>query len=70
MDRLLCLDTFAVTLVGIMVILSMKWKTSFYLDLILVFSTFGFLSTVAFSYYLHKTYIAHKTQSLEKNNDN
>jgi multicomponent Na+:H+ antiporter subunit F len=56
LDRVLCLDGIAVTFVAIMAILSMKWRTAFYLDLILIFSTFGFLSTVAFAYYLRKTY--------------
>ena len=55
-DRLVCYDALSVTIIGIILTLSMKWQSTNFLDIILVFSMFGFFSTVAFVYYLHKTY--------------
>ena len=55
MDRLLCMDGTVVSVVSIMVILSMKWGSSYYMDLILLFSIFGFIGTVVFCYFLEET---------------
>lgn len=52
MDRLLSFDCVAVSIVGLMVVLSAGWETDLYLDLILIFSLVGFLSTVGFTIYL------------------
>ena len=60
MDRLLSFDGMALTVVSIMAILSVVWKSAQYMDIILVFSAFGFFGTVVFSFYLHKTYPANK----------
>ncbi|MBT5955084.1 Na(+)/H(+) antiporter subunit F [bacterium] len=59
-DRVLSLDGIAVCIVSIMILLSMKWKTQLYLDLILIFCVLGFFSTVAFCYYLEKVYVSEK----------
>jgi multisubunit Na+/H+ antiporter MnhF subunit len=54
-DRLLAFDLLAVCGVGLMALLSIRWRTAMFLELILVFSLLGFLSTVAFAFYLQKT---------------
>lgn len=59
MDRILAFDTICVMIVGMMVIVSIRWSTQDYLDLILVFTLLGFFSTIAFSLYLHRTYVRH-----------
>jgi multisubunit Na+/H+ antiporter MnhF subunit len=56
MDRILAFDTICVLIVGFMVVLSARWHSALYLDLILVFTLLGFFSTVAFSLYLHRSY--------------
>lgn len=53
-DRVLSFDGLAVSLVGMMVLLSIQWETIIYMDIILVFSLFGFLGTIAFCLYLMK----------------
>ena len=64
MDRVLSFDSFAISVVGIMVLLYIHWKTVIYLDLIIIFSLFGFFGTVAFSYFLDRTY----PENTEENN--
>jgi len=59
MDRILAFDTICVMIVGLMVIVSIRWSSHDYLDLILVFTLLGFFSTIAFSLYLHRTYGRH-----------
>jgi multisubunit Na+/H+ antiporter MnhF subunit len=54
-DRLLAFDLLTVCGVGMMALLSVLWRTEHYLELVLVFSLLGFLSTVAFTLYLNKT---------------
>jgi multisubunit Na+/H+ antiporter MnhF subunit len=39
-----------------MALVSVRWRSSLYIDLILVFTLLGFFSTVAFALYLHRTY--------------
>jgi multisubunit Na+/H+ antiporter MnhF subunit len=56
MDRILAFDTICVLIAGFMVLVSVRWKTNLYIDLILVFTLLGFFSTVAFALYLHRTY--------------
>jgi multisubunit Na+/H+ antiporter MnhF subunit len=55
LDRVLAFDMIATCLVGMIILLSMRWNTVLYLELILVFSLLGFLTTVAFVFYLHAT---------------
>jgi multisubunit Na+/H+ antiporter MnhF subunit len=55
MDRLLAFDMIAISAMGMLVLLSIQWRSPFYLELILVFSLLGFLNTVAFASYLHRT---------------
>lgn len=56
MDRILAFDTICVSIVGLMALVSARWRTALYIDLILVFTLLGFFSTVAFALYLHHSY--------------
>jgi multisubunit Na+/H+ antiporter MnhF subunit len=54
MDRVLAFDLITTCAVGMIVLLSIRWRTELYLELILVFSLLGFLTTVAFVFYLNR----------------
>ncbi|MFQ3671320.1 MAG: monovalent cation/H+ antiporter complex subunit F [Verrucomicrobiia bacterium] len=56
LDRILAFDMIAICAVAMMVILSVRWKTALFLELILIFSLLGFFGTVAFVFYLQKAY--------------
>lgn len=60
MDRIMSVDAVAICIIGILVLESIKWKSPYFIDLILVFSLLNFIGTVAFVYYLSKTYEAHR----------
>jgi len=53
LDRVMAFDLITTCAVGIIALLSIQWHTSLYLELILVFSLLGFLTTIAFVFYLH-----------------
>lgn len=55
LDRILAFDLIATSAVGMVVLLSVKWQTAVYLELILIFSLLGFVGTVAFVFHLHQT---------------
>jgi multisubunit Na+/H+ antiporter MnhF subunit len=55
MDRVMSFDLITTCAVGMIVLLSIRWHTVLYLELILIFSLLGFLTTVAFVFYLHRT---------------
>jgi multisubunit Na+/H+ antiporter MnhF subunit len=55
MDRVMAFDLITTCVVGMIVVLSIKWHTLMYLELILIFSLLGFLTTVAFVFYFHQT---------------
>jgi multisubunit Na+/H+ antiporter MnhF subunit len=55
MDRVMAFDLITTCAVGMIVLLSIRWRTVLYLELILIFSLLGFLTTVAFVFYLHRT---------------
>jgi len=56
MDRVLSLDALSVCVIGILVVASVQYKLNYYIDLILVFSLLNFIGTVAYVFYLNKTY--------------
>lgn len=56
MDRTLSIDGMSITVVALMSLLFILWKTAFYVDLILIFSILGFFSTVAFSFFIEITH--------------
>lgn len=53
-DRAIALDTVAVNLVAIIVLLSIRYETVAYFDSALVIAVLGFLGTVAIAKYLLK----------------
>lgn len=55
LNRVLAFDLITTCAVGMIVLLSIQWNTALYLELILIFSLLGFLTTVAFVFHLHKT---------------
>jgi multisubunit Na+/H+ antiporter MnhF subunit len=55
LDRILAFDLIATCAVGMIVLLSVRWDTPLYLELVLVFSLLGFFGTVAFAYYLSRS---------------
>ncbi len=55
LDRILAFDLIATSIVGMIALLSVKWRTPLYLELVLLFSLLGFVSTVAFVFHLHRT---------------
>jgi multicomponent Na+:H+ antiporter subunit F len=59
LDRILAFDAIVVMIIGMIITLSVFWKTSLYLDMILVFTLLNFIATVAFAFYLHRTYEPH-----------
>lgn len=63
MDRVMAFDLITTCAVAIIALLSIQWQTALYLELILIFSLLGFLTTVAFFFYLQKT--TDRSSSLE-----
>ena len=55
LDRVMAFDLVATCIVGMIILLSIRWRTSMYLELIIIFCLLGFLTTVAYVIYLHKT---------------
>lgn len=51
-DRIIALDAVVLCAVGFLALLSFVWGSTLYLDLLLVISLLGFLTTVAFVNYL------------------
>jgi multisubunit Na+/H+ antiporter MnhF subunit len=56
LDRILAFDLITTCAVGIIALLSMKWQTSDYLELILIYSLLGFSGATAFVFYLQRAY--------------
>jgi len=53
-DRVMAFDLITSCAVGMIVLLSIQWNTPLYLELILIVSLLGFLTTIAFVFYLNK----------------
>ncbi len=53
-DRVMAFDLITTCAVGMIVLLSIQWGTPLYLELILIVTLLGFLTTVAFVFYLNK----------------
>jgi multisubunit Na+/H+ antiporter MnhF subunit len=66
MDRILAFEIIATCSVGMIVLLSIAWRSPFYLELILIFSLLGFVGTVAFLFHLHKTYALYSSREAER----
>lgn len=54
-DRILSFDLITTSAVGMIVLLSLEWRTTLFVELILIFSLLGFFGTVAFVFYLHRS---------------
>jgi len=65
LDRILAFDMLAISAVALMGILSIRWHSDLFLELILVFSLLGFFGTVALVFYLQKTYPAYPADESE-----
>ncbi len=56
MDRLLAFDAISVSAVALTAVLAMVWSEPHFLEIILVFSILGFLSTTTVVLYLSRTH--------------
>jgi len=56
MDRVMSMDGIAIAVLGILALESIRENSAYFIDIILVFSLFNFVGTVAFVYYLNKKY--------------
>lgn len=54
-DRILAFDAVVLCAVGQVVLLSRLWDSALYLDLVLIVSSLGFLSTIALVFYLQQS---------------
>ncbi len=53
LDRVVAYDTVAVCIVGMMVLLSVRWHTGHLIEIMLIFSLLGFMGSIAFVTYLN-----------------
>lgn len=53
LDRVLAYDTVAVCIIGMMVLLSVRWNTPLLIEIMLIFSLLGFMGSIAFVTYLN-----------------
>lgn len=56
LDRILSFDMLSVCGVAFMAILTLRWHTTLFLELILIFTLLGFFSTVALVVYLDRAH--------------
>ncbi len=54
LDRILAFDGIVICTVAMIVLFSVYWKTALYLELIVVIASLGFLTTVAFYFFLSR----------------
>lgn len=64
LDRVVAYDTVAVCIVGMMVLLSVRWHTQHLIEIMIIFSLLGFMGTIAFVTYLN-TVIPRQRESSE-----
>ncbi len=69
LDRILAFDMIAICAVSMIVLLSVRWNTPLFLELILIFSLLGFFGTVAFVFYLQKAYHPEEYEQLPGERD-
>ncbi|KAF3361810.1 Monovalent cation/H+ antiporter subunit F [Chlamydiales bacterium STE3] len=55
LNRIIAFDAISVSIIGIIIIFSIEQRISYFLELILVFSLLGFVTTVALIDYLFRT---------------
>jgi multisubunit Na+/H+ antiporter MnhF subunit len=54
LDRLLAFDGIVICTVSMLVLFSIHWQTMMFVELIVIIASLGFLTTVAFYYYLSR----------------
>ncbi|MBL4701997.1 MAG: hypothetical protein JKX85_12140 [Phycisphaeraceae bacterium] len=69
-DRALAADTLGIELIGLVVLMGMRFATSAFIDGILVLSLLSFAGTVAIAQYIARPHMRHQqTQNDEKSED-
>ncbi len=53
LDRVIAYDSASVCIIGMMVLLSIRWKSDLLIEIIMIFSLLGFMGSIAFVCYLH-----------------
>lgn len=56
LDRILAFDLITTSAVGIIALLSIQWRTTDYIELILIYTLLGFSGATAFVFYLQRAY--------------
>ena len=56
-DRALAVDTLAIELIGLVILLAIKWRTPWFMDGVLVLSLLGFAGTVAMAQYIARPHL-------------
>lgn len=67
-DRILAFDSIVICVVGLVCLLSLKWQSAFFLELILIVAALGFFTTVALVFYLQKTGVSLRDEAKEGEN--
>ncbi|MBI1337701.1 MAG: K+/H+ antiporter subunit F [Phycisphaera sp.] len=60
-DRALAVDTFAVTLIGMVILLAMRFRVLYFIDGVLVLSLLSFAGTVAMAFYIGRPHVKKRT---------
>lgn len=53
LDRIIGFDMVAICIVGMIIVLSIFWETSVFIEIMLIFSLLGFVGAVSFVSYLY-----------------
>lgn len=56
-DRALAVDTLSIELIGLVILLSIRWRTTWFMDGVLVLSLLGFAGTVAMAQYIARPHL-------------
>ena len=56
-DRALAVVTMAIELIGLVILLAIKWRTTWFMDGVLVLSLLGFAGTVAMAQYIARPHL-------------
>lgn len=54
LDRIIAFDMVAIGIVGMIILLSIWYRSALFIEIMLIFSLLGFLGSVAFVSFLHK----------------
>lgn len=53
LDRVMAYDSAAISIIGMMVLLSIRWRSELLIETIMIFSLLGFMGSIAFVCYLN-----------------